>query len=458
MFTKRQTNIIKGIAIVLLLIHHSWSPLKTETMPVYGESIRVMTSIGKLSVAVFAMLSGYGMYFSATGKKAETVSVWKNILSHVLKIYTVFWLTAGILVLMVSASGGGLGTVYGKMPVYHLILDLMGLSYIAGTPMLANSWWYVTAALIYYCCFPFLLEGIRKLKRGNYLVWLVLAVWLLLHPGESSILVYGFFFAMGMILAERNILNRLMKWAERGVVRLLLGPVMLAGLAGSLAVRQCFLSGLKAEYYLDWLPALFLIMAAGIISLKLPWKFPGILELAGRVSFEMFLIHGIFIKYAPFLVYPDDNAAFVLGRLFFLSLLGGLLIRLITMLIRLDRLPRAAVKSPGTGRAAGPFLILLAAGLMFPGMIANLGIGELQLYPRQAVLQEGEWYAPVYYKTPLLWEFAVPKYTSSNPSVAYMEDGVIYAQSPGTAKFTVSTAGGTFGSISVIVNAKEEDR
>jgi hypothetical protein len=39
-----------------------------------------------------------------------------------------------------------------------------------------------------------------------------------------------------------------------------------------------------------------------------------------------------------------------------------------------------------------------------------------------------------------------------------MEDGVIYAQSPGTAKFTVSTAGGTFGSISVIVNAKEEDR
>lgn len=251
MFTKRQTNIIKGIAIVLLLIHHSWSPLKTETMPVYGEAIRNMTSIGKLSVAVFSLLSGYGMYFSATGKKAETMSVWKNILSHVLKIYTVFWLTAGILIGIVSASGGGLGTVYGKLPVYHLILELLGISYIAGTPMLANSWWYVTAALIYYCCFPFLLEGIRRLKRGSYLVWLILAVWLFLHPGESSVLVYGFFFAMGMILAERNILNRLMKLTEHAWVCVLVLPVMLAGLAGSLALRQTFLAGLKAEYYLD---------------------------------------------------------------------------------------------------------------------------------------------------------------------------------------------------------------
>lgn len=458
MFTKRQTNIIKGIAIVLLLIHHSWSPLKTETMPVYGEAIRNMTSIGKLSVAVFSLLSGYGMYFSATGKKAETMSVWKNILSHVLKIYTVFWLTAGILIGIVSASGGGLGTVYGKLPVYHLILELLGLSYIAGTPMLANSWWYVTAALLYYCCFPFLLEGIRKLKRGSYLVWLILAVWLFLHPGESSVLVYGFFFAMGMILAERNILNRLMKLTEHAWVCVLVLPVMLAGLAGSLALRQTFLAGLKAEYYLDWLPALLLIMAAAVLSSKLPWKFPGILELAGRVSFEMFLIHGIFIKYAAFLVYPDDNAVFVLVRLFCLSLLGGLLIRLITRICRLDRLPRAAAESPVIGAAAGPFLVILVVVMMLPGMIANLGIGELQLYPRQAVLEEGQWYAPVYYKTPFLWEFAVPKYKSSNPSVAYMEDGIIYAQSPGTAKFTVSTAGGTFGSISVIVNEKEEDR
>ena len=458
MFTKRQTNIIKGIAVVLLMIHHSWSPLKTETMPVYGEAIRAATSLGKMSVAVFALLSGYGMYLSAIGKKAEDLSVWRHILSHIMKIYTVFWLTAGILIAAVSIWVGGPGGIYGKLPVYRMILDIIGLSYIAGTPMLASSWWYVTAALLYYCCFPFLMGGIRKLKKGNYILWLMLSVWLFLHPGQSTVMVYGMFFAMGMILGERDLLCRLLKAARKGWVRAVFILFMAAGLAGSLAVRQIFLAGLKAEYYLDWLPALLIIMLTAVLTADLPWKFPGILELAGRVSFEMFLIHGCFIKYAPFLVYPDDKALFVLLRIFGLSLIGGLAIRLITRIIRLDALPGAVAGSRSVSSAAGPALALLVAALMLPGMIANLGIGELQLYPRQAVLETGDWYAPVYLKTPLLWEFAVPKYTSSNPAVAYMEDGVIYAQSPGTAKFTVSTAGGTFGSISVIVNEKSKDR
>lgn len=456
MFTKRQTNMIKGIAVLLLLIHHSWSPLKTETMA-YGSLIRTMTSAGKLSVAVFSMLSGYGMYLSASGKKAGNMTVWRNILYHVLKIYTVFWLTAGILAGIVSALAGSPQAVYGKLTIYHLALDLLGLSYIAGTPMLANSWWYVTAALIYYCCFPFLFEGIRRLKAGGWLLWLILALWLFLHPGGSSVMVYGIFFTMGMILAERDVLNRLLEAARSGWIRFFLFLLAAAGFAGAMTLRQIYLTGLKVEYYLDWLPALFLITAAAVLTFGWSLKYPGLLELTGRVSFEMFLIHGAFIKYAPSLVYPDDNCLLDLLRLFSLSLLGALLLRLLTRLTGLDRLPGAVAERPGAGAAAGPLLALLAAAMLTPGMIANLGIGELELYPRQAVMEVGDWYAPVYYKTPFMWEFAVPKYTSSDPAVAYMENGVIYAQSPGTARFTVSTAGGTFGSINVIVNEKKED-
>ena len=453
MFTKKQTNILKGIAVLLLLIHHSWAPLKTETMPVYGEAIKTMTSMGKLSVAIFAILSGYGMFKSAEKKDR---SVWEGVLAHILKVYTVFWLTGGLLAALVSASNGGLSVLYGRMPVYHLLLDLLALSHIARTPMLANSWWYVTAALLYYCFFPFLYGGIAKLKKGNYILWLLSAMWLMLHPGTNTILVYGIFFVMGMILAERDLPSRLLALCDRYFVADLLLFPLIGGLAGSLYVRQTFLSGLKAEYYLDWLPALFVILITAILTASIPDRFPGPLELTGSLSFEIFLIHGAFIKYAPHLVYPDDICGLVLLRLYGLSLAGALVIRLVTRLGRLERLPAFLAGSRAGRRFLGPALALLIVCMTAPGMIANLGIGEIELYPRQAVMEVGDWYAPVYTKTTFLWDFAVPKYTSSNPSIAYMEDGVIYAQSPGKAKFTVSTAGGTFGSIQVIVKDPEE--
>ena len=327
MFTKKQTNILKGIAVLLLLIHHSWAPLKTETMPVYGEAIKTMTSMGKLSVAIFAILSGYGMFKSAEKKDR---SVWEGVLAHILKVYTVFWLTGGLLAALVSASNGGLSVLYGRMPVYHLLLDLLALSHIARTPMLANSWWYVNAALLYYCFFPFFYGGIAKLKKGNYILWLLSAMWLMLHPGTNTILVYGIFFVMGMILAERDLPSRLLALCDRYFVADLLLFPLIGGLAGSLYVRQTFLSGLKAEYYLDWLPALFVILITAILTASIPDLFPGPLELTGSLSFEIFLIHGAFIKYAPHLVYPDDICGLVLLRLYGLSLAGALVIRLVT--------------------------------------------------------------------------------------------------------------------------------
>lgn len=72
LFTKKHTEIIKGIAILLMLFHHffgfpSWH---VEGISYIGIPFRVNTAeyvlgqFGHICVAIFAFLTGYGMFFS----------------------------------------------------------------------------------------------------------------------------------------------------------------------------------------------------------------------------------------------------------------------------------------------------------------------------------------------------------------------------------------------------------
>lgn len=51
-----ETNAIKGIAIIAMLVHHLF-----YEYPEYGESTYQLALIGKVCVAMFLFLSGYGL-------------------------------------------------------------------------------------------------------------------------------------------------------------------------------------------------------------------------------------------------------------------------------------------------------------------------------------------------------------------------------------------------------------
>ena len=63
-FTKRHTNILKGIAVILLVIHHSFPAIPKEYLHEQALLITQLVSAAKLCVGIFAVLSGYGMYMS----------------------------------------------------------------------------------------------------------------------------------------------------------------------------------------------------------------------------------------------------------------------------------------------------------------------------------------------------------------------------------------------------------
>ncbi len=71
-FTKEQTEMIKGVAILLMLVHHlfGFPEWYTEGVSYIGISLRantleyVLGQFGHICVAVFAFITGYGMFFS----------------------------------------------------------------------------------------------------------------------------------------------------------------------------------------------------------------------------------------------------------------------------------------------------------------------------------------------------------------------------------------------------------
>lgn len=97
-FTKRHTEITKGVAILLMFIHHlfnfpdrigksnAWISLAS----INGQKIEyILGGFGGICVSIFLFLSGYGIYISNT-KKANLS--FKDTINRVKKIYINYWI------------------------------------------------------------------------------------------------------------------------------------------------------------------------------------------------------------------------------------------------------------------------------------------------------------------------------------------------------------------------------
>lgn len=68
--TKEESNMIKGIAIILMMIHHFWSsmqpiPLKFDLMGLQIYNIELIVgAICKICVSLFAFLTGWVLYLN----------------------------------------------------------------------------------------------------------------------------------------------------------------------------------------------------------------------------------------------------------------------------------------------------------------------------------------------------------------------------------------------------------
>ena len=140
-FSAAHTQVLKGLAVIMLLMHHGFSVLTADTP--WGSLVLTNTiSLTKLCVAIFTVLSGYGMYFSfcSKAKNASCREAAIFAVSHLVKLFLIFWISAAVQITAVSLIKGNFYDIYSEHSVYYLLLDCIGVSYITGTPKFVNAW------------------------------------------------------------------------------------------------------------------------------------------------------------------------------------------------------------------------------------------------------------------------------------------------------------------------------
>lgn len=287
-FTTKDTAIIKGIAACLLLWHHLFYNRLDVGLMVGGINLtHQLALLAKVCVALFLLLSGYGLTQGLKDKPLHVPTFYKKRFS---KLYGVYWLIYVVFVLLgVFIFNRPLRVIYRTDIWLRALEDLLGLSAFLGFRSYNDSWWFVSLILLLYALYPLIHTAVRKygfwallLPFGLMFVHITTDVGVLL----DFIPVWVFPFCLGVWLSEKDVLLKLGRmWPGRTFIKF---AAYIACIV-VLAVQRQKGVGIN-DIRLDAFFALAIVLFAWefIAPIKL---FAKPLAFIGQHSFNIFLIH-----------------------------------------------------------------------------------------------------------------------------------------------------------------------
>ena len=298
-FSIEYTNYIKGIAIILLLVHHFiyvdfHIPFKS------GNIHELIVLLCKVCVPIFCVLSGFGITKSYKKRYDGSFAMGvKFTYEHIKKLVFNYWCVY-IPVLLASLAFGFLGyptEVYGTgiKGVINFFLDFLGMRAMFYTPTYNNTWWFIEATLVYYLLFPLIFKAY---KRVPFITMFFLIIPLLyvqffsvpkfLQCTTNREIFYLFSFTVGMVLADRDILDKVVKQCdERKQIYFIISVASL--LIGVISAMFIKLIGM--------LIFALSIIAFAIFLKSIKLSFSKTFEFFGRYSMNVFLIHSLYMPY-----------------------------------------------------------------------------------------------------------------------------------------------------------------
>ena len=296
-FSARDTNCVKGAAILMLLTHHLYMGVLPAPIDLTGSSpLTVIATLSKVCVAVFMTLSGYGLSVSFLRREERGAAGFAA--SHILKLMGHYWLVY----VLFTLSGFFLArpqftpqAVYGPgaRGAVQALIDLLALPPLFHTASFNQTWWYMEAALVMYAAFPLLYKAV---KRWPGVVLPLAAVPLLLYYFRGNNVwdtcreIYWFFpFTVGIFMAQRGLLDKF--------------AALLEGPRGKLATAAATGAVLLAAYVraltglvFDTVFALAIIFFMRAVFCRVPYV-NAVLAYLGSRSGDIFLTHSFFYCY-----------------------------------------------------------------------------------------------------------------------------------------------------------------
>lgn len=353
-FTRRDTKILKGVAICLMLYHHLFA-FPERVMAGSFASLYYFNdtnlsvclgAFGRICVPMFTFLSGYGCYMASTQEQNMSALVQKRLWG----LYKTFWMVffvclPGILYTHLSMRSALL---------YELVYHFLGIH-----TSFNDEWWFVLPFAILIVLFPAIKRFLERKRSSLYtdLFLLVVLNTVIVYiiptaieaPAFSETAQTTFWkhteevleilpaYIIGCIFARYDILSRV---KDRFGGRLIWCA---AALGVMLAVF--FIRSLNRDYY-DFINAAVFILALTVLLPLKPMRLLGrVLEKLGEQSSIMWLIHTFFCYYwFQQLVYAPQYSPLIFIWLTALSYGAAVLIKLFYRLLG-KLFARTAVKS-----------------------------------------------------------------------------------------------------------------
>ena len=318
---KKNTQMLKGVAVCMLLFHH----LFLNAQPTAGITINsvylanIIAPYLKVCVAIFLILSGYGMNASMNKNQYSLAKFYKK---NIWKIYRNYWLIWILFVPVGLLRGRTFQSIYGIDWVKKLVTDILGLQkLVVGYQSYNPTWWFITLILGLYLVFPLLYKLVKKIP----LILSVLALAAMFLPNIKFfghihiIFTYKYWllpFIFGMILSEYKILEKISKaLSDKSVLKFILYFGLLV-LTVYIRKNGLYLSNLK----IDTLFAFSVILLSLEYIVKCRWLDKA-LQVLGKHSFNIFLFHKfIYSMYLNEFVYSFKYPILIWFVLLFISL------------------------------------------------------------------------------------------------------------------------------------------
>lgn len=314
-FSREDTKVIKGVAIVWMLIHHLWpfedriaGGLLRYKFSIFGEpSIVYLGLFGKICVTLFFFLGGYGIYCSSKGKAYDIVGRIKGLYVEFWKIFLIF-IPIGFLFFRNQPSYCQNALEYSRFKEFswnEFFQNFLGINTTYN-----GEWWFLFSYIFAIITFPFIRNIIDKHNACVNVALVIVAeiVSTSLLPALGSLQtfsglmsnsLYRYFFVdcapyiacfwMGISFAKDDLLVRLMSTMKKNK---LLNP--LVDILIWMVIIYLRQTALGIDFDIFYMPFLIVTALDFLNHFSILKKVFGKL---GKESTGMWLIHSFFCYY-----------------------------------------------------------------------------------------------------------------------------------------------------------------
>ena len=181
LLTLQDTFFLKGLAIIMMLIHHLFWVQNGlfDDIQLYGKHYLV-NEIGifsKLCVVLFVFLSGYGLTVQAE-QRGGVGELKRFYIKRLKKLYLNYWfIWIAFVPISVLSFGISFQDVYQSNVSLHLVLDLLGIHRLIYHDILCYNptWWFYSCIIVLYLLFPLMYKMMKKDALSLILLSLIIS-------------------------------------------------------------------------------------------------------------------------------------------------------------------------------------------------------------------------------------------------------------------------------------------